>query len=407
MNVAEVRRDFPILHQEVNGKPLVYLDNAATSHKPLAVIRAIQEYYESYNANVHRAIHTLGERATSAYEDARSKVARFIHASSDRNIVWVKNTSEAINLVAYAWGRSHVGQGDEVLITPMEHHSNLIPWQELARVQGAKLRYFDMTDEGEIDLSSLDDVLTERTKIVALTHASNVLGTINPVREITKAAHEKGSVVLVDGAQSVPHMPVDVTEIDCDFFAFSAHKMCGPTGIGVLYGKQEILDAMDPFLFGGEMISNVTYEKADWHEVPWKFEAGTPNIAGAIGMGAAIDYLESLGMDAIRAHEQELVAYAYEVLGNLDGMMIYGPKGERAGLVAFNFADVHPHDLSTVLDQEGVAIRAGHHCAQPLMRRLDVPATARASFYLYNTQEEIDVLARALVKTKEFFANVP
>ncbi len=407
MNVAEVRQDFPILHQHVNGKPLVYLDNAATSHKPVSVIRAIQEYYESYNANVHRAIHALGERATSAYEEARVKVARFIHAPSERNIVWVKNTSEAINLVAYAWGRANVGPGDEILITPMEHHSNLIPWQELARAQGATLRYFDMTSDGEIDRSTLDEVLTERTKIVALTQASNVLGTINPVREITQAAHQRGSIVLVDGAQSAPHMPVDVSEIDCDFFAFSAHKMCGPTGIGVLYGKEEILNAMDPFLFGGEMISTVSYEKAEWHEIPWKFEAGTPNIAGAIGFGAAIDYLEHIGMEAVHAYEQELVTYAYEVLSDLDGMVIYGPKEERAGLIAFNFAEVHPHDLSTVLDQEGVAIRAGHHCAQPLMRRLDVPATARASFYLYNTKEEIDVLARALVKTKEFFANVP
>lgn len=407
MNVARVREDFPILHQEVNGKPLVYLDSAATSQKPTPVIRAIQEYYEAYNANVHRGIHALGERATSAYEEARLKVARFINAPSERCIVWVKNTSEAINLVAYAWGRTHVGPGDEVLITPMEHHSNLIPWQELARRQGATLRYFDMTPEGELDLSRLDELLTPRTKIVALAHASNVLGTINPVQQITEAAHRVGSIVLIDGAQSVPHMPVDVQKIGCDFYAFSGHKMCGPTGIGVLYGKEDVLNAMDPFLFGGEMISTVTYEAAEWHEIPWKFEAGTPNIAGAIGMGAAIDYLSGLGMEAIQRHEEELVAYAYEALGELDGMVMYGPRGKRAGLIAFNFADVHPHDLATVLDQEGIAIRAGHHCAQPLMRRLDVPATARASFYLYNTKEDIDALVRGLIKTKEFFSHVP
>lgn len=407
MNVSEVRKDFPILHREVNGKRLVYLDNAATSQKPLQVIRALQSYYEEYNANVHRAIHALGEEATRRYEEARQKVARFIHAPSERTIVWVKNTSEAINLVAYAWGRRNVGPGDEVLITPMEHHSNLVPWQQLARAQGARLRFFDLTPDGRIDLSTLDDLITERTRIVALAHASNVLGTINPVREITEAAHRKGSVVLVDGAQSAPHMPVDVQEIGCDFFAFSAHKMCGPTGIGVLYGKLEVLEQMDPFLYGGEMISNVTLEESQWNEIPWKFEAGTPNIAGAIGMGAAIDYLESIGMEAIRDYERELVTYALDVLGALDGMTIYGPRGERAGLIAFNYAGIHPHDLSTVLDQEGIAIRAGHHCAQPLMNWLDVPATARASFYFYNTHEEIDLLAQALLKTKEFFANVP
>ena len=407
MNVSEVRKDFPILHREVNGKRLVYLDNAATSQKPVHVIRALQSYYETYNANVHRAIHALGEEATRRYEQAREKVARFINAPSERSIVWVKNASEAINLVAYAWGRRNVGPGDEVLVSPMEHHSNLVPWQQLARAQGARLRFFDLTPDGRIDLSTLDQVLTERTRIVAITHASNVLGTINPVRQITEAAHRKGSLVLVDGAQSAPHMPVDVQEIGCDFFVFSAHKMCGPTGVGVLYGKLDVLEEMDPFLYGGEMISNVTLEESDWNAVPWKFEAGTPNIAGAIGMGAAIDYLESIGMEAIRDYEQELVTYALDVLGALDGMTIYGPRGERAGLVAFNYAGIHPHDLSTFLDQEGIAIRAGHHCAQPLMKWLDVPATARASFYFYNTREEIDLLAQALLKSKEFFAHVP
>ncbi len=400
-------RIFPSSRSEVHGKRLVYLDNAATSQKPRQVIDAIKEYYESYNANVHRAIHALGEQATAAYEEARGKVARFINAPSERCIVWVKNASEAINLVAYAWGRKNVGEGDEILVSPMEHHSNLVPWQELARARGARLKFFNLTPEGRLDLENLDTLLTPRTKIVAITHASNVLGTINPVADIARKAHEVGSLILVDGAQSTPHMPVDVQALDCDFFVFSAHKMCGPMGIGVLYGKEEILDAMDPFLFGGEMISTVTLERSTWNDIPWKFEAGTPNVAGAIGFGAAIDYLEAIGMEAIQRHEQELVAYAWEALSELDGMVLYGPKEERSGLIAFNYAEIHPHDLSTVLDQEGIAIRAGHHCAEPLMRWLDVPATARASFYLYNTREDIDALVRGLLRAKEFFANVP
>lgn len=407
MNVVEVRKDFPILQRKVHGKPLVYLDNAATTQKPRRVIEALQDYYQRYNANVHRAIHALGEEATSEYEGARAKVARFINAPTERSVIWVKNTSEAINLVAYAWGRRNLRPGDEILISPMEHHSNLIPWQAAARDTGAALRYFPMTPEGRIEPDCLGDAITDRTKIVSITHASNVLGTINPVEEIARIAHAKGSLVLVDGAQSVPHMPIDVQSLGCDFFAFSAHKMCGPTGIGVLYGREEVLEAMEPFLYGGEMINTVTYEEATWNEIPWKFEAGTPNVAGAIGMAAAIDYLESIGMDAIRDHEEALVRYALDVLGGLDEITIYGPLDRRAGLVAFNYAEVHPHDLSTALDLEGIAIRAGHHCAQPLMRRLDVAATARASFYLYNTKDEIDALARALEKTKEFFTNVP
>lgn len=407
MNVHELRKDFPILQQEVNGKPLVYLDNAATTQKPRRVIEAIKEYYEAYNANVHRAIHALGERATAEYEAARRKVARFINAPSESSIVYVKNASEAINLVAYAWGRKNVNEGDEVLLTPMEHHSNLIPWQQLARERGARVRYIELTPDGELDLASFERLLTERTRLVALTHASNVLGTINPVEKVIAAAHAAGSLVLVDGAQSVPHMPVDVQAMGCDFFVFSAHKMCGPTGIGILYGKPELLEAMDPFLYGGEMIQTVSLDGATWNAIPWKFEAGTPNIAGAIGLGAAIDYLESVGMEAIREHERELVRYAFEVFDAMGGVEIYGPRGERAGLIAFNYAGIHPHDLSTALDQEGIAIRAGHHCAQPLMRWLDVPATARASFYLYNTKEEIDALARALLKAKEFFSHVP
>jgi len=406
MNVAQIRKDFPILEREVHGKRLVYLDNAATSQKPRCVIEAITEYYERYNANVHRAIHFLGEQATAAFEEVRAKVARFINAPSERNIVWVKNTSEAINLVAYAWGRKFVGEGDEIITSPMEHHSNLVPWQQLARVRGARLRFVKLTPEGRLDLDDFAKLLSPRTKLVAITHASNVLGTINPVAEIARKAHEAGAVVLVDGAQSTPHMPVDVQAMDCDFFAFSAHKMCGPMGIGVLYGKAELLEAMDPFLFGGEMISSVSLEESKWNEIPWKFEAGTPNVADVIGFGAALDYLESIGMEAIREHERELVRYAFEALEALDGVVIYGPRDERSGLIAFNFGEIHPHDLSTVLDQEGVAIRAGHHCAEPLAQWLDVAATARASFYLYNTHEDVDALVRALLRAKEFFAHV-
>ena len=407
MNVAEIRKDFPILGREVRGKRLVYLDNAATSQKPRCVIDAIREYYETYNANVHRAIHYLGEYATAAYEEVRAKVARFINAPSERTIVWVRNTTEAINLVAYAWGRKFVGEGDEIVTSVMEHHSNLVPWQQLAKARGARLRFFRMTPDGKLDLSDLDQLFNERTKLVAITHASNVLGTINPVAEIARKAHEVGAVVLVDGAQSAPHLPVDVQALDCDFFAFSAHKMCGPMGVGVLYGKEELLEAMDPFLFGGEMIGSVSLEESTWNEIPWKFEAGTPNVADVIGFGAAIDYLQSIGMEAIQAHERELVAYAMDALEELDGMVIYGPRDERAGLIAFNYREIHPHDLSTILDQEGVAIRAGHHCAEPLARWLDVPATARASFYIYNTREDVDALVRALLRAKEFFSHVP
>lgn len=407
MNFAELRNDFPILQRRVHGKPLIYLDNAATSQKPRCVIDALVEYYEGYNANVHRAIHALGEEATAAFEEARRKVARFIGAAEANEIVFTKNASEAINLVAYAWGRKHIGDGDEIVLTPMEHHSNLIPWQQLAQARGAKLRYFELTEDGRIDLEQAERILGDRTKLIALTHASNVLGTINPIARIKEMAAAVGATLFVDGAQSAPHMPVNVQELGCDFFVFSAHKMCGPTGIGVLYGRAELLEAMDPFLFGGEMIRNVSLFEATWNDIPHKFEAGTPNIADAIAFGRAIDYLEQIGMDRIKAYEEELVAYALQVLGALPGMTIYGPKEERAGLVAFNFGNVHPHDLSTVLDREGIAIRAGHHCAQPLMKHLDVPATARASFYFYNTKEEIDALARALVKTEEFFADVP
>lgn len=405
MNVDAIRQDFPVLHQQVHGKPLVYLDNAATAQKPTAVIRAISHYYEANNANVHRAIHALGERATAAYEGAREKVAQFVGAASSRSVVFTKNASEALNLVAYAWGMESLASGDEILITPMEHHSNLIPWQQLARRTGARLRFFPLTADGRLDLGELDQLITERTRIVTLTHASNVLGTINPVAEITRTAHAKGAVVVVDGAQSVPHMRVDVQALDCDFFAFSGHKMCGPTGIGVLYGKESLLQRMQPFLFGGEMIDSVTLEEATWKALPYKFEAGTPNIAGAVGLGAAVDYLTAVGMTDIKRHEQRLVQYCVERMREqIPDVKIYGPEGERAGLVCFNLPGVHPHDLAQVLDQEGIAIRAGHHCAQPLMRILDVAATARASFYLYNTEAEVDIFVSALQKAKEFFA---
>lgn len=405
MNLAEIRQDFPVLEQRVHGKPLIYLDNAATSQKPTVVIEAIKEYYESYNANVHRAIHTLGERATVAYEAAREKVARFIGAPSTENIVFTKSASEAINMVAYAWGQAHVKEGDEILITPMEHHSNLVPWQQLARRTRATLRYFDLTADGQLDMSNVDELINSKTRLVAVTHVSNVLGTINPIADIAKRAQAVGAICLVDGAQSAPHLPLNVQQLGCDFFAFSAHKMCGPTGVGVLYGKTAVLSQMDPFLFGGEMIDTVTLEESNWKDAPHRFEAGTPNIAGVIGFGAAIDYLSDIGMDKVLEHEVALTNYCIErIRAELPDTHIYGPDGARSGLVCFNLAGVHPHDLAQVLDQEGVAIRAGHHCAQPLMRWLGVPATARASMYVYNTEEDVEALVSALIKAKEFFA---
>lgn len=404
MNVTAIRQDFPILDQLIHGKPLVYLDSAATSHKPQAVMEALTEFYSRDNANVHRAIHTLGERATVRYEEARQKVAHFIGAAHPRQVIFVKNTTEAINLVANSWSK-HINPGDELLLTPMEHHSNLIPWQQVASRKGAKLVFMPLRGDGTVDLEQLPKVLTRKTRLVSITHVSNVLGVINPVREIISAAHQVGARVLVDGAQSVPHMPIDVTALDCDFLAFSGHKMCGPMGIGVLYGKPEVLEEMEPFMFGGEMIASVSLEKADWKETPWRFEAGTPNVAGAVGLAAAIDYLTKQGMESVHAHEMHITRYALEALGDIPEVTIYGPRQPRGGLVTFNLGDIHPHDVATVLDQEGVAVRAGHHCCQPLMKWLDVPATVRASFYIYTTQEEIDKLVCALKKTKEFFGH--
>jgi cysteine desulfurase/selenocysteine lyase len=404
LDVWAVRRDFPVLDQQVNGHPLVYLDNAATSQKPLCVIEALDEYYRRYNANVHRGIHKLSEEATAAYEDARQKVARFLNARSPKEIIFTRNTTEAINLVAYSWGRANIREGDEIVLTEMEHHSNLVPWQLLAQEKGARLRFIPVTDEGLLDLDALDELLTERTKLVAVVHMSNVLGTINPVTEIIRRAHEVGALVLLDGAQSVPHLQVDVQKLDCDFLACSGHKMCGPTGIGVLYGKRELLEAMPPFLGGGDMIKEVHLEWSTWNSLPWKFEAGTPSIAQGIGLGYAVDYLSGIGMEVIHAHEREIVAYALGRLSEIEGVTIYGPPAEqRGGVVAFNLKGVHPHDVAAILDSHGVAIRAGHHCAQPLMRRLGVVATARASFYLYNTCEEVDVLVHAIEKVKEVF----
>ena len=408
MDATEIKKLFPILNQEVNGHPLVYLDSAATSQKPVSVIETMESYYRQYNSNVHRGVHTLGTIATDRYEGAREKVRAFIHAASIEEVIFTRGTTTALNTIAYSYGRANVQQDDEIVLTPMEHHSNIIPWQQLAKATGAKLQYLPMQEDGTLALDEIKKHITSKTKIVAITHVSNVLGVVNPIKEIAKIAHDHGAVLVVDGAQSTPHMKIDVQELDCDFFTFSAHKMCGPTGIGVLYGKKHLLEEMEPVEFGGEMIDFVGLYESTWKELPWKFEGGTPIIAGAIGLGAAIDFLEEVGMDRILEHEHQLVAYALEKMSAIDGLTIYGPKDplKRAGLVTFNLDDVHPHDAATVLDAEGVAVRAGHHCAQPLMKWLNVSSTARASFYLYNTEADIDRLVASLVKTKEYFSDV-
>jgi len=398
LDVARLRADFPILDRTVRGgRGLVYLDNAASSQKPNVVIDALADYYRRYNANVHRGIHTLSEEATDEYERARRKIQRFINAKSPEELIFVRNTTEAINLVAHSYGE-RLREGDEIVLTEMEHHSNLVPWQMLADRKGARLKFIPLNDDGTLDLDSLGDLLTDRTKIVALSHMSNVVGTINPVEMITRRAHQAGAVVLLDAAQSVPHLPVDVQAIGADFLAFSGHKMLGPMGIGVLYGRREILESMPPFLGGGNMIMLVELERSTWNELPDKFEAGTPDAGGAIALGVAVDYLAAVGMDNVRQHERDITDYALEVLMGIEDLALYGPKSAdaRGGVLAFNFADIHPHDLGTLLDRDGVAIRAGHHCCQPLMRRLGQVATARASFYLYNTRDEVDALAAAL-----------
>jgi cysteine desulfurase/selenocysteine lyase len=404
---AAARLDFPILSRRVNGKPLVYLDNAATTQKPMSVIMAMTAYYERTNANVHRGVHTLSQEATSLMEESRARVARFIGADDPATIIFTRNATESINLVAFAWARKTLKPGDEILITELEHHSNIIPWQMVARETGAVLRYIPITGrEGFLDLDKLPVLLTSRTKILSVTHASNALGTLNPVDELIRRAHAVGALVLLDGAQSAPHMPVDVGQLGCDFYALSAHKMLGPTGLGVLWGRRSLLEAMDPFMGGGDMIKEVWTDHATWNDLPYKFEAGTPNITGAIAFGAAIDYLERIGMDRVRAHEIEITRYALERLKDrFPEIILYGPLDpqKRGGVVSFDFPGVHSHDVGTILDREGVAIRAGHHCCQVLMRKLDISGTARASFYLYNTKEEVDALVAALAEAERLF----
>ncbi|HVL48488.1 MAG TPA: cysteine desulfurase [Candidatus Thermoplasmatota archaeon] len=405
-DVERVRKDFPILDRMVKGRRLVYLDSAATTQKPTPVLEAMARYYARSNANVHRSIHTLGEEATEAYVGAHETVARFIGARGLEEIVFTKNCTEAINTVAYAWGLTNLERGDEVVVTRMEHHANFVPWQQIARAKGATLRIAPLDAEGRVDLEAYGALLGRRTKIVAFTGMSNVLGTITPAREMIRMAHDAGAVALVDGAQSVPHTKTDVRALDADFLAFSGHKMLGPTGIGVLYGKMDLLERMPPFQFGGEMIRRVEDENSSWNDLPWKFEAGTPMIAEAIGLAAAVDYLNGLGMDNVREHEERLVAKAYAALAAVPGVTLYGPKPgpERGGVVAFNVEGAHAHDLASLFDDAGIAVRAGHHCAQPLMRELDVPSAARASFYVYNTEAEVEALASAVARAREVLA---
>ncbi len=404
LDVERIRRDFPILDQTIHGKKLVYLDNAATSQKPRAVIDAIVRYYQHDNANIHRGVHTLSMRATEAHDEARETVRRFIQAADANEIIFVRGATEAVNLVAETYGRANVGEGDEVLITAMEHHSNIVPWQILCEEKRAHLRVIPIDDAGVLDLDAYEKLLTPRTRIVAVAHVSNALGTVNPLRKIIQLAHAHDIPVLVDGAQAVPHMPVDVQALGCDFYAFSGHKVYGPTGIGVLYGKEELLAEMPPYQGGGDMISSVTFEKTTYNVVPYKFEAGTPDIAGAIGLGAALEYVTRLGIERIAAHGQELLAYATEKVGAIDGVRLIGTAPHRVGVLSFVLDNVHPHDLGTILDRDGIAIRTGHHCAQQVMDRFKIPATARASFAVYNTKEEVDALVEGIRAAREVFA---
>ncbi|MFL6622443.1 MAG: SufS family cysteine desulfurase [Sulfurifustis sp.] len=402
-DIERVRADFPALAQQVHGKPLVYLDNAATAQKPRAVIDAITHYYTHDNANVHRAVHTLSERATAAYEGARGKIRRFLNAASDKEIVFVRGTTEGINLVAASWGRANVRAGDEILITAMEHHSNIVPWQILCEQTGARLRVVPINDAGELVMEEFDRLLNERTRLVGIVHCSNALGTINPIARMIERAHAVGAVVLVDGAQAAPHLSVDVRRLDCDFYVFSGHKLYGPTGIGALYGKERLLDAMPPYQGGGDMIKAVSFEKTVYNDLPYKFEAGTPHIDGAVGLGAAIDYISKVGIDRIGAHEHDLLIYATEQFRDLPGVTLVGTAREKAGILSFTLKGAHPHDIGTVLDHEGVAVRAGHHCAMPVMTRFGLPATVRASFAMYNTREDVDALVRGLARARELF----
>lgn len=406
LDTSSIRKLFPILGQKVNGHPLAYLDSAASAQKPIQVIEALKHYYERINANVHRGVHTLGSRATDAYEGARAKAARFIHAERVEEIIFTRGTTSSINLVASSYARTVCTEGDEIVVSAMEHHSNLLPWQQAAKATGAVLKYIPLQADGTFSIEAAETTITDRTKVVSVSHISNVLSVANPVKQIAAIAHKHGAVVLVDGAQSIPHIKVDVQELDCDFYAFSGHKMCGPTGIGVLYGKRAYLEQMEPIEFGGEMIDYVGLYDSSWKELPWKFEGGTPMIAGAVGLGAAIDFLEQIGLDVIEAHDKQLTSYAIERMKQIDHLTMYGPEEGRFGLVTFNLDTIHPHDLATVLDTYGVAIRAGHHCCQPLMKHFGASATARASFYLYNTEEDVEQLLFALNKTKKYFREV-
>src|SRR2546421_1626067 len=403
---AHIRIDFPILSRQVHGHPLVYLDSTASSQKPHVVIEAMSTYYETTHANVHRGVYQLSEEATIRMEKARVKVARFINARQSKQVIFTRNTTESINLVAYSWGNTNISAGDRIVLTELEHHSNLVPWQLLAQRTGARLEFVPITDDGLLRLDIYEQLLEQKPKLVAFTHMSNVLGTINPAQEMIAQAHAVGATVVVDAAQSVPHLPVDVQALDADFLCFSAHKMLGPTGIGVLYGKRDLLEAMPPFMGGGDMIRTVGLRESTWNDLPWKFEAGTPAIAEAIGLGAAVDYLNALGMEHVAAHEQEITAYAMEQLRQVPGLTLYGPEASRrGGVISFTLGDIHPHDLASILDQEvGVAVRAGHHCAQPLMERFGLAATARASFYVYTIKEEIDILVQGLQQAIQIFS---
>ena len=407
LDQEKLRLDFPILNQKVNDEPLVYLDNAASTQKPKQVIEKIQTYYEESNANVYRGVHALSERATRLYEEARHKLADFIGASQAEEVIFTRGTTTGLNWVAHNLGQLVLEEGDEILISYMEHHSNIIPWQQIAKLTGAHLRYIDLTPDGQLDLEDAKNKISPKTKILAITHVSNVLGVVNPIKELGQLIHQQEGILVVDGAQAVPHMAIDVQDLDADFYAFSGHKMCGPTGIGVLYGKRKWLEAIEPAEFGGEMIQVVDLYDSTWADLPHKFEAGTPNIAGAIGLAAAVDYLQDLGMDQIFQHEHDLASYTLSRLQAKDGVTVFGPSDpeKRSGVIAFNIDGLHPHDVATALDLEGVAIRAGHHCAQPLMKYINQPATARASFYLYNTKADADKLLEAIDKTKEFFSN--
>ena len=403
-NAYEIRSDFPIFSRKVNGKPLIYLDNAATSQKPRRVIDGLKSYYENNNSNIHRGVHTLSYESTVMYEDAHKKVAGFIGASDWKEIVFTRNATESLNLIAYSWGLHNLDKGDEVLISIMEHHSNIVPWQMLCQARGIVLKFIDVDEKGNLDLESFERLLTDKTRVVSIIHVSNVLGVVNPINYISKKTREQGAILIIDAAQSVPHINLNVKELDCDFLVASGHKMLGPTGIGFLYGKKALLESMEPFLFGGDMISTVTKEKSTWNELPWKYEAGTPNIAGGIGLGHAIDYLENIGLEQIEEHESELLDYTLNNLKELPWLEIYTPlEGQRVGVVSFNVKGVHPHDVAGVMDEDGIAVRSGHHCTQPLMNRLNIEYALRASFYLYNTKEEIDQFLISLKRAYKIF----